>query len=160
VAVNAAALPDGAAADGAAADGAAADGATADALGDADPAEQAAKMTARDAVNTAPFTDHLFGAWDMLPISSYGAPGGLFASLSPAVEHAFVPAGHEGPGAGRRKPSISAVRRHAPRSVLRTPPREVSVPTDAGRRDQGVAGGFRKPPNHVAMRVKRPLLPA
>jgi len=72
--VNAAALADGAATEGAAADGAAADGAAADALGDAVPPEQAAKMTARDAVNTAPFTDHLVGAWDMLPVSSYGLP--------------------------------------------------------------------------------------
>src|SRR5690349_8388451 len=77
-------------------------------------------MTARDAVNTAPFTDHLFGAWDMLPVSSYGLPAGLLASLGPAVEHAFVPAGHEGPAQVVRKPSISAGRRHAPGSTVRT----------------------------------------
>jgi hypothetical protein len=61
--VNAAALDDGAAADGAAADGALDAGAL---LGDAVEPPQAAKTTDKDAANTAPLTDHLFGAWDML----------------------------------------------------------------------------------------------
>jgi hypothetical protein len=68
--VNAAALADGAAADGAAADGAL----DAGALGDAVEPLHAAKTTDKVAANTALLTDHLFGEWDMLPISSSGLP--------------------------------------------------------------------------------------
>ena len=104
---NAAALADGAAADGAVDAGALA-------LGDDAVVPQAAKTTANDAANTAPLIDHLFGVWDMLPVSSSGAPGADRLPPCPAAGACLFPAEANAPGASRRKPSISATERHAP----------------------------------------------
>jgi hypothetical protein len=98
--------------EGAAADGTPAEGALDAVLGDVVAALHAAKTTDKDAANTAPLADHLFGEWDMLPVSSSEAPGGPLASLSGLWSVHGSSAGPVGPGADRRKPSISASGRH------------------------------------------------
>ena len=82
------------------------------ALGDDAVVPQAAKTTANDAANTAPLIDHLFGVWDMLPVSSSGAPGADRLPPCPAAGACLFPAEANAPGASRRKPSISATERH------------------------------------------------
>src|SRR3990172_6506759 len=83
------------------------------ALGDDAAPPHAAKTIVSDAANTAPLTNHLFGVWDMLLVSSFVLQARTACLPVRPVERGYFLAEAEAPGAGRRKPSISGSGRHA-----------------------------------------------